>query len=85
VWDIKSNFRYQVGIQFHSETRKGHVWPDTKEFWLLKDSAEHTFRLSCQPGEKICFGAWSVGDGGKTYWGKGDAATLAATIRDRQT
>jgi hypothetical protein len=78
-WDIKSNFRYQVGIQFYSETRKGHVWPNHKEIWLLKDSAAHTFRLSCQPGEKICFGAWSMGDGGKTYWGVGDGDKQGCT------
>jgi hypothetical protein len=69
-WSVKSNYKYKAGIKFYSQTRKGHVWPNAGEMWTLNDYATHTFRMSCMPGEKICFGAWSTGND-KTYWGVG--------------
>jgi hypothetical protein len=79
AWDFKSNYRYKVGVQFYSQTRKGHVWPKHDEMWVLNDYATHTFRIGCERGEKICFGAWSIGDGGKTYWGVGDGNKYGCT------
>jgi len=69
-WDFKSNYRYKAGIKFYSETRKGHEWPSVANMWVLDDYKTHTFRLSCVPGEKICFGAWSTGND-RNYWGVG--------------
>jgi hypothetical protein len=68
-FNIKSNYRYKVGIKFYSQTRN-HVWPDSDNFWVLDDYATHTYRLSCMRGEEICYGAWATGND-KTYWGVG--------------
>jgi hypothetical protein len=76
-WDVKSNYRYKVGIKFYSQTRN-HVWPSNERFWVLDDYATHTYRLSCLRGEKICFGAWSTGND-KTYWGAGHGGKNACS------
>src|SRR5262249_46545950 len=68
-FNIKSNYRYKVGIKFYSQTRN-HVWPDSDNFWVLDDYGTHTYRLSCIRGEEICYGAWATGND-KTYWGVG--------------
>jgi hypothetical protein len=68
-FNIKSNYRYKVGIKFYSQTRN-HVWPDSDNFWVLDDYGTHTYRLSCMRGEEICYGAWATGND-KTFWGVG--------------
>jgi hypothetical protein len=69
VWRFKSNYRYKVQVAFYSQNR-AHVWPGVNRAYGLDDYAEHTYRLECRSGEKICFGAWVTGRG-NTYWGVG--------------
>jgi hypothetical protein len=76
-WDVKSNYRYKVGIKFYSQARN-HVWPSDEKFWVLDDYGTHTYRLACMQGEKICFGAWSTGSD-KTYWGAGHGGKEACS------
>jgi hypothetical protein len=73
TWEIRSNYPNQVHLEFYSEDRKGHVWPGGGEVYVLKDSRLHSYPLTCQPGEKICWGAWVSGTGSR-YWGKGQDA-----------
>lgn len=63
---ITSNDRYTLGLGFFSETRNA-VWPGGGKQYVL--SGTETYNLTCQPGEKICFGAWR--DHQTTYWGSG--------------
>lgn len=74
TWTITSSYPYQVQIEFYSQDRKGLAWPGSDRAYTLYDSREHTFSLSCTPGERICYGAWNVASGGRTgskYWGVG--------------
>ena len=66
---IKSDHPYRVQIKFYSQTRN-HIWPSATRAYTLYDSTTHEYRLNCSRGEKICYGAWVVGDN-KEYWGVG--------------
>jgi hypothetical protein len=72
TWTIRSSYPYKVQLKFYSQDRN-HVWPSVSRAYVLDDSRQHEFSLSCQPGERICYGAWDVttrGSGNK-YWGVG--------------
>lgn len=58
--------KYKLGVKFFSQTRN-NVWPAANKQYILVRS--DTYRLSCKPGEKICFGAWR--DYQTIYWGVG--------------
>jgi hypothetical protein len=59
--------RYKVYVKMFSKSRTW-VWPSSTTSWPLDDSEEHNFRLTCEVGEKICFGAfWADG----RSWGVG--------------
>lgn len=68
VWKVRSKFPYKVYIKFFSQDRN-NVWPSADRAWVLDDSKYHTFRLRCQRGEKICYGAGT--DSQRTVWGVG--------------
>lgn len=69
VFALKSSHRYRVQASFYSKNR-GHEWPGEGRAYNLNDSQMHKYRLTCQPGEQICFGAWETGNA-NTYWGVG--------------
>jgi hypothetical protein len=69
VIDVKSLDQYIVHLNFHSQDRDNE-WPGGDQIYTLKDSEFHTFRLSCTPGEKICYGAGRSGNY-SIYWGAG--------------
>ena len=90
---IKSDHPKKVQIKFYSQQRN-HVWPTRTTSYNLFDSDLHDFRLECNRGEKICYGAW-VMNTGSSYWGVGygdkdgcercciicsDGATLSQTL-----
>ncbi|RME18630.1 MAG: hypothetical protein D6801_00985 [Alphaproteobacteria bacterium] len=66
---VRSEYPYQVSLEFYSLDRN-HVWPGNGKVYILDDSATHNYNLSCNYGEKICFGAWVRGDSSQ-YWGGG--------------
>jgi len=69
VFQMRSLYKYKVQITFFSQDRN-HEWPGGDSSYNLHDSKIHSFKLSCQRGEKICYGAWDSGDD-DTYWGTG--------------
>ncbi len=82
VWTVTSEYPYQVQIEFFSQSRD-IAWPGGSQAYSLKDSDAHTFSLNCQPGEKICYGAWPTGGDthGKytSFWGVGLNGTEGCT------
>lgn len=64
---IKNEDRYSLGLRFFSKSRRNVVWPGGDRQYVL--SGMETYRLTCQPSEQICFGAWR--DYQTTYWGVG--------------
>ena len=69
TWVIQSVYQYTVHLEFYSQNYS-RAWPGGGEAYVLDDSADHSYTLVCEIGEKICFGAWSSGDP-DTYWGVG--------------
>jgi hypothetical protein len=61
-WGFRNLHYNVVGIQFYASRPSGrHVWPGPGRAYLFKSGDHHIVRLGCQPGEKVCFGAWSQG------------------------
>ena len=71
TFTVRSNHKNQVDIAFYSQNRKGFKWPADSRAWVLKDSEAHEFKLSCQRGETVCYGAWVRGSDA-SYWGVGE-------------
>jgi hypothetical protein len=69
VVDVRSLDQYIVHLNFHSQDRN-IGWPGGDQIYPLNDSDFHTFRLSCTPGENICYGAGRSGNY-SIYWGAG--------------
>ncbi len=70
-----NNTGLSLAVAFYSETRRGTAWPSwTQHYSMLAPSND--YNLACQPGEKICYGAWlndhDPNDPGQ-YWGVGMA------------
>ncbi|MCB9992991.1 MAG: hypothetical protein H6873_04955 [Hyphomicrobiaceae bacterium] len=66
---IQSQHPNVVSLEFYSQDRN-YVWPGNSQVYLLEDYDTHEFALSCNKGEKICFGAW-VRNRSDLYWGVG--------------
>lgn len=68
--EMQSLDRYRLQLEFYSQNYS-RAWPGGGKIFPLGDSQFHTFRLNCQPGEKICYGAWRDGSPNGRYWGSG--------------
>lgn len=66
---VVSKHDYTAQIKFYSKSRN-YVWPNAQSAYRLAGSSPHTFKLKCNTGEKICWGAWDTGTP-STYWGVG--------------
>jgi hypothetical protein len=75
AWSTDETFKltahgnFSVMIKFYSQTRHW-IWPGATQHWTLSDTAQHDFKLSCNSGEKICYGGSYTTDD-KVYWGVG--------------
>ena len=78
LWPTESkaqmNWRFQnvqdepVQIEFYSQNRKAE-WPGNGKAMTLNDQRPYKYLIDCNPGERICYGAWSTKS--KKYWGVG--------------
>jgi ferredoxin-like protein FixX len=69
TFKLTNNARFTIMVKVFSQSRNWE-WPSTTKHWPLDDSAQHSLRISCQDGEKVCYGgAFSSDD--KTHWGVG--------------
>lgn len=66
---MQNNHPNAVEVELYSQDRD-HVWPGNGEVFILDDGETKQMPLSCEEGEKICYGAWIQGDR-ETYWGVG--------------
>jgi hypothetical protein len=71
VFRLRVNHPNSVVVQFRSTTNPNKFWPGGDRMYVIKDYSEHTYRLSCEHGENICFGAWIEGSALNPYWGGG--------------
>ena len=71
TFKVRSFWRQQVEVAFHSQNRK-HVWPAPVRSYLLTDYTVKEFKLTCVKGEKICYGSTVKGNA-KVTWGVSSA------------
>lgn len=70
TFQMSSDHENAVEIKMFAQSRR-NVWPSSRTVFKLEDYDVHNFKISCQRGERICYGAYVVGDT-DTYWGVGD-------------
>ena len=71
---LTNNAAYQQNVKFFSVNR---VWPSDDRAYVLNTREPMRFRLDCEPGEKVCYGAfYSNGRGG---WGAGQYGDQGCT------
>jgi hypothetical protein len=66
---MRNDHQNAVEVELYSQDRD-HVWPGGGDVYVLDDGETKQMPLSCQEGERICYGAWISGDR-ETYWGVG--------------
>lgn len=71
TFQIKSNLSTRVSISFYSALNTSRAWPGNGSNYVLNSSESRTYNLTCEPGEKICYGAWTDGGPLSPYWGAG--------------
>lgn len=67
--NVKSLDPRRVRLEFYSQNYS-RAWPGGDKSYVLADSEFHEYNISCQQGEKICYGAWREGNA-NSYWGVG--------------
>ena len=70
TFEVQNNDGYDLHIEFASQTRKGRYWPGGDKVWRLPAHETRSFTLACNPGEKICYGAWRIVEQSR-HWGGG--------------
>jgi hypothetical protein len=63
---ITNRASYTQQLKFFSQR---NVWPGSDRAYVLNTRAPTPFRLSCEPGERICYGAFYRNN--STSWGAG--------------
>ena len=66
TFELSNGAAYTQEVKFFSNR---HVWPSDTTAFILNTRSPVRFRLGCEPGEKICFGAYYQGSSGG--WGVG--------------
>jgi hypothetical protein len=69
TFKLTNHGNFSIMVKFFSQTRHW-IWPGATQHWTLSDDGQHAFKLSCQHGEKICYGGSYTADD-KTHWGVG--------------
>ena len=71
AFQIKNNHANAVSLSFYSQRDKSRTWPTDGKVYILRHSETQNYRLSCDVGETICYGAWVNGSLLNPYWGAG--------------
>jgi hypothetical protein len=64
-------------VEFYSQNFN-RSWPGGGKAWMQNDSGTHDYNLGFSPGEKICYGAWTIPHH-TNYWGAGDNGKKACS------
>jgi hypothetical protein len=75
---ILNSTPYDIQVRFYSKTR-AVSWPGPSSAWnQTTDHVVHDYSLGCNPGEKVCYGAWSMPHHADK-WGLGDNSKATCT------
>ncbi|MGE0501251.1 MAG: hypothetical protein AB7I79_06245 [Rhizobiaceae bacterium] len=56
---IANGMPHDVAVELHGERR---VWPGDDQVYLIGRGEKKSVPIECSPGERICYGAWKLGD-----------------------
>jgi hypothetical protein len=74
---ILNSSPYDVQVRFYSKSRSAS-WPGANSAWNQNDHVVHDYNLTCNAGEEICYGAWSMPNH-DDKWGVGDEGKLGCS------
>lgn len=60
---------FDVALELYGE-RPGRVWPGDGKVYLIEKEARKSIPVECKGGERICYGAWRLGND-KVIFGAG--------------
>ena len=69
TFQIKNSHPNAMRLELYSQDRD-YVWPGNGKDFYLDDGETKELPISCEDGEKICYGGWVTGNA-KLYWGRG--------------
>lgn len=69
IFQMRNSHPNAVEVELYSQDRT-YVWPGHGQVYLLDDGETRRIPVSCDEGERICYGAWLSGDT-SIYWGTG--------------
>jgi hypothetical protein len=69
TWRFQSNSSENVEVAFYTGDAS-LKWPPGNQVFIINGRSSQTMRISCQVGQKICYGAWASGNQNR-YWGVG--------------
>lgn len=58
---VKNQRSRAVAVELFSRDRKT-VWPGDDQVFLIEPGSQKSVPISCNQGERICYGAWVNGD-----------------------
>lgn len=73
---VKNGHERAIALELHGYG--DHVWPGDDQVYMIEKKMQKSIPIECEAAEKICFGAWLVGDD-QTHWGVGPDNTLSCT------
>lgn len=69
TWRFRNSSGGSVQVKMYARQR-GIWWPTATTNWRMDGVGPYSFTISCRAGEKVCYGAWAVGNTDR-YWGAG--------------
>lgn len=63
---MKNQQSRSVAVELHSQDRKA-VWPGGNKVYFLDAKEKKSVKVTCQAGERICYGAWINGDDSQIF------------------
>jgi hypothetical protein len=79
TWTLADRCADGLGVQARFfDLDNDLVWPDASHVYVIDSGGSATYRLTCVPGAKICYGATTDPDNGR-YWGVGISREYACS------
>jgi hypothetical protein len=69
TWRFRNKTGGSVQVKMYARARR-NWWPSATTNWRMDSVGPYAFTIACRYGEKVCYGAWQVGNTDR-YWGTG--------------
>ena len=75
---LKNSTGKAIQVRMFSQTRTWQ-WPSATTAWDQKNKKTASYPITCNAGEKVCYGAWPTKKPTSWGWGVGPAGTMKCT------